>query len=511
MPLTRIDSAFLDLDNLGGITFDEQQGTPTFKVDATNHRVGIGHNSPQYKLDIVGDINISSGSNFLIDGSQISTANINGLQNTLNLKASLASPALTGTPTAPTATSGTNTTQIATTAFVSTALADLVDSAPATLDTLNELAAALGDDANFSTTITNSIATKLAASAYTAADVLTKIKTVDGTGSGLDADLLDGVQGASFVRNDVGSQQVQSYLTINNSGNFSVLEFEDASNVQRTHVYHANSGGYAGIGVFDSSGANRKDLLLYQNGTITWNNNTVWHAGNDGSGSWLDADVLDGIQASSFLRSDAIDTFNAAYMEFGGSAVSSSEGGEIRLTSPSGQSNGATVIDMNGVNLRFFYANSPHKGAYLPLTSLADGVTSRILTTSDEGSGNGLDADLLDGVHGSSYLRSDIADTATGSLTIGGTTTEKIILSGSSQPYIRLKQGTVNVGWVGWQNAAKLVNQSTNRQLSVGSDLQYYNGSSYVSVWHASNDGSGSGLVETTRIKARSGRRPLPL
>ena len=52
MPLTRIDSAFLDLDNLGGITFDEQQGTPTFKVDATNHRVGIGHNSPQYKLDI---------------------------------------------------------------------------------------------------------------------------------------------------------------------------------------------------------------------------------------------------------------------------------------------------------------------------------------------------------------------------------------------------------------------------------------------------------------------------
>ncbi len=47
----------------------------------------------------------------------------------------------------------------------------------------------------------------------------------DGSGSGLDADLLDGIQGASFVRNDVGSQQVQSYLTINNSGNFSVLEF----------------------------------------------------------------------------------------------------------------------------------------------------------------------------------------------------------------------------------------------------------------------------------------------
>ena len=72
-----------------------------------------------------------------------------------------ASPALTGTPTAPTASASTNTTQLATTAFVSTAIANLSDSAPATLDTLNELAAALGDDANFSTTVTNSIATKL--------------------------------------------------------------------------------------------------------------------------------------------------------------------------------------------------------------------------------------------------------------------------------------------------------------------------------------------------------------
>ena len=77
------------------------------------------------------------------------------------LKANIASPTFTGTPAAPTASAGTNTTQIATTAFVSTAVANLVDSAPTTLDTLNELAAALGDDANFSTTITNSLADKL--------------------------------------------------------------------------------------------------------------------------------------------------------------------------------------------------------------------------------------------------------------------------------------------------------------------------------------------------------------
>ena len=75
--------------------------------------------------------------------------------------APLASPTLTGVPAAPTATLGTNTTQIATTAFVKAETAALVDSAPATLDTLNELAAALGDDANFATTITNTLANKL--------------------------------------------------------------------------------------------------------------------------------------------------------------------------------------------------------------------------------------------------------------------------------------------------------------------------------------------------------------
>jgi len=60
-----------------------------------------------------------------------------------------------------TASAGTNTTAPATTAFVQQEITALVDSSPAALDTLNELAAALGDDANFSTTVTNSIATKL--------------------------------------------------------------------------------------------------------------------------------------------------------------------------------------------------------------------------------------------------------------------------------------------------------------------------------------------------------------
>ncbi len=78
----------------------------------------------------------------------------------VSTKANLESPALTGLPTAPTASAGTNTAQLATTAFVKTAVDNLVASAPAALDTLNELAAALGNDAAFSTTVTNSLASK---------------------------------------------------------------------------------------------------------------------------------------------------------------------------------------------------------------------------------------------------------------------------------------------------------------------------------------------------------------
>lgn len=103
-----------------------------------------------------------------LDGITASVTELNyvdgvtsAIQTQLDAKATLASPALTGTPTAPTATANDNSTKIATTAYVETAVTNLVNAAPDALNTLDELAAALGDDANFSTTVTNSLATKL--------------------------------------------------------------------------------------------------------------------------------------------------------------------------------------------------------------------------------------------------------------------------------------------------------------------------------------------------------------
>ena len=75
--------------------------------------------------------------------------------------------------TVATASASDNDTSVASTAYVTTAIANLADSAPSTLNTLNELAAALGDDENFSTTVTNSIATKLPLAGGTMTGALT--------------------------------------------------------------------------------------------------------------------------------------------------------------------------------------------------------------------------------------------------------------------------------------------------------------------------------------------------
>ncbi|PTW53925.1 hypothetical protein C8N35_11545 [Breoghania corrubedonensis] len=84
-------------------------------------------------------------------------------------------------------------TGLADTAYVDAQIATLLGGAPAAaLDTIAELAAALQDNDSDIAAILSSLATKLPAASYTAADVLAKLKTVDGAGSGLDADLVQG-------------------------------------------------------------------------------------------------------------------------------------------------------------------------------------------------------------------------------------------------------------------------------------------------------------------------------
>tara|TARA_R100000655_G_scaffold109791_1_gene165482 strand:- start:1390 stop:8265 length:6876 start_codon:yes stop_codon:yes gene_type:complete len=424
-----------------------------FKGDIhTLGNVGIGNLSASYKLDVTGAANISG-----------------------NLSVG-------GIPTAPTASAGTDTTQLATTAFVRTEVANLVDSSPDTLNTLNELAAALNDDANFAGTITTSIATKLplaggtltgvltipdgsasapslrfashntglfatsgtiqfsvdgAQKAYistagvlssanlytsntgefrnyggtwkattgltgngfqfinsvdgtamtlssagvlnvtgnitlggtvdgrdvaadgskldgidagakddqTAAEILGLLTSVDGAGSGLDADTLDGINGASFLRSDtnddfsgtlnytpdtgtilsVDGQAILQRMTANGAitighddaviiaaGETSgVLNSNIANNVERV-IVGAEGGFYAyAFPSNDTSWSNRK-TLKWDGTDLSVLGYNVWHENNDGSGSGLDADTLDGSHASTFAAASDLSTHVAA-------------------------------------------------------------------------------------------------------------------------------------------------------------------------------------------------------
>ncbi|HFI6414302.1 TPA: phage tail protein [Escherichia coli] len=107
-----------------------------------------------------GLVQLSSATNSMSETLAATPKAVKTVMDETNQKAPLNSPALTGTPTTPTARQGTNNTQIANTAFVMAAIAALVDSSPDALNTLNELAAALGNDPNFATTMTNALAGK---------------------------------------------------------------------------------------------------------------------------------------------------------------------------------------------------------------------------------------------------------------------------------------------------------------------------------------------------------------
>jgi len=154
---------------------------------------------------------------------------------------------LTGkTVTVATASAGDNDTTVASTAFVATAVANLADSAPDALNTLNELAAALGDDANFSTTVTNSIATKLPLAGGTMTGNISlgdNNKAIFGTGNDLQLyhssgnSYIDNNKGALFIRNNVDDDDNNNIILQAKSGEYSIICDDDGA----VTLYHDNS------------------------------------------------------------------------------------------------------------------------------------------------------------------------------------------------------------------------------------------------------------------------------
>lgn len=146
-----IDSAVSTLDTLGKIAAAINNDPDYYQNVATAMANKVGK----------GDITITGSSG---TGTEIGSIVFNNSTYSFKVDfspyATLNSPALTGVPTAPTADQGTDTTQIATTAFVNSAVNNVIDGAPSALNTLDKIAAAINDDASFSSTVNTALAGK---------------------------------------------------------------------------------------------------------------------------------------------------------------------------------------------------------------------------------------------------------------------------------------------------------------------------------------------------------------
>jgi hypothetical protein len=160
--------------------------------------------------------------------------------------------------------------QAATQTYVNTAISNLVNAAPTALDTLAELSTALNNDASFATTVTNSIATKLALSGGTLTGQLTLTYS-----------------GARIVVNDGGSNGMSIGLWDGSN-----CRIESAGRP----LYMVSYGGAISIG---RSGGNN---LVIDTNTLTYAGGTIWRDNNDGSGSGLDADLLDGRNGGDYAQ-----------------------------------------------------------------------------------------------------------------------------------------------------------------------------------------------------------------
>ena len=161
-------------------------------------------------------------------------------------------------------------------------------------------------------------------SVYTATDVLDKIKTVDGAGSGLDADLFDGYDSNIFIKgyNSLGVMNTDNVNVRLSSGFYESHQgvgLPTSSWYSLLHARHSNADNNYGI-QFAGNFFNNNDIFyrsLQGNDPSVSEWSRLWHSNNDGSGSGLDADTLDGLHASSFIAQGSALSVSSLLVESG--------------------------------------------------------------------------------------------------------------------------------------------------------------------------------------------------
>jgi hypothetical protein len=343
---------------LGGIAAGAQ-------VNTVNSVAGRTGDVVLAKADVgLGNVDNTSDAN-----KPISTA----AQTALNAKAPLASPVFTGLPKAPTPATSDNSTLLATTAFVKAVVAALVDSSPAALDTLNELAAALGDDPNFATTMTNALAGKLSLSGGRITGNLTVDTGIDGgygAGNGGSVDWGACMWGMGPSYDGVGVNT--AYLPTNHYGISWLRASHGSADTQigeGVYVYQAGvlKGGIGSSGIKTAG-------VFYGNGAGI----TSLNASNLSAGTVPDA-CLSGTYTG----------FNIT-----GNAATATKLATPRTLSLTGDVTGSTTFDGTAnVSIAATVANDSHTHSTGTITGLGTAATKNITISTAAPSG-GADGDL---------------------------------------------------------------------------------------------------------------------
>ena len=359
----------------------------------------------------------------------------------------------------------------------------------------------------------------------------------DGSGSGLDADLLDGVQGSNYARTDLasgaafagaisapslwvaGGAQIGGVLT---APTFRVLGGFGANGLSAGNGDGASYSTYnVALDCWFGLGMRGPDNVVngyYDARSGIWdvktgyrvNGNVVWNAANDGAGSGLDADMLDGEHGSAFMRRlmEAWNTDADGNQRFYFQALANGGRTFLRYKSQlvlaAGDDTTPVTIDEAG--------NIDTGGSYRR-------AGNNVWDSGNDGSGSGLDADLLDGVQGSSFARIDLPSGAsfagevaapalrsTGSATVDGQILANSIVvtgaagsnglsggTGDGASYTSYNM-TVNAHWgIGFRAFDGTVNGFYDARSGIWDVKAGYRVNGNV-VWHVANDGAGSGL-----------------
>jgi hypothetical protein len=344
----------------------------------------------------------------------------------------------------------------------------------------------------------------------------------DGSGSGLDADLLDGSHKVDIQKQLVNVQSVTAADSCLPSTGYGFKHFLGLGPSNNDgHILGMTWAGTTAYGaqIYVDTDPNNIMAFRSRSSTGVWTSwNTVWHTGNDGSGSGLDADLLDGQQGSYYNQSqftgsafisrnisnpiaiDSVTTNMVGYVT-GSSAAGYSDGAGFSAAYNSSWV-GQLFVDFRTGKLS---TRGKNNGTWQAHRFMWDNL--------NDGSGSGLDADLLDGQHGSYYMPASTTTIAQSHYVSGNgfstngpdsvleyaqwssQTDTKFAPSGDWYNSIRMGHGDP---YSYYSNTMAMKMTGSGSGTLYTQVISNNSAGGWNKYWHTNNDGSGSGLDADT-------------